>query len=68
MRNLAVPGGRVVRGSLRLLPEGAPLSETSRPLLPYLGCSLIYLRQMTREKRSNNIISPPSVVIFTHLF
>jgi hypothetical protein len=26
MREQAVPGGRVVRGSLRLLPEGAPLS------------------------------------------
>jgi hypothetical protein len=27
MREFAVPGGRVVRGSLQLLPEGAPLGK-----------------------------------------
>jgi hypothetical protein len=32
MREFAVPGGRVVRGSLRLLPEGAPLRKKQIPL------------------------------------
>jgi glutathione reductase (NADPH) len=32
-RECAVPGGRVVRGSLRLLPEGAPLEKKSGRLV-----------------------------------
>jgi hypothetical protein len=59
MREFAVPGGRVIRGSLRLLPEGAPLRIMTRKtanlqsflylisagILPAgLGCAILVYR------------------------
>lgn len=42
MREFAVPGGRVVQGSLRLLPEGAPLAMTNKIVISLLISILVF--------------------------